>query len=243
MNSNFRLFFISDAHFGSQSVEKEKEKLEKLQSFIAGNLKRDDYLFILGDLFDFWFEYRYLIPKDCFRVLSILKGLVDDGIRIVYIGGNHDFWDSGFLKSELGIEFYSESMTAELMSKRFYLHHGDGFIRKNKGYRLLKRILRNRVDIWLYKLIHPDFSAFLAKFFSKHSRINSSKIGVKLHDDFRRFAEGKFEEGIDFVIMGHTHIPVIERFGEKYFINAGDWMENFTYCVYDGEKIRLEKWE
>ncbi len=243
MSEYFRLFFVSDAHFGSESEDKEKEKLENFQRFIESKLKKGDYFFILGDLFDFWFEYRYLIPKDCFQVLSILRDIVNRGIRVVYLGGNHDFWENGFLNKEIGVEFYNDSLTIELMSKKFYLHHGDGFINKDRGYRFLKWILRNRINIWLYKLIHPDLGSFLAKYFSKHSRGSSPGINNENLEDYFRFAKDKFEDGIDFVIMGHTHVPVIKDFSDKFFINIGDWMENFTYAIYDGNEIRLEKWK
>jgi len=242
MDKNFRLFFISDAHFGSESEEKEEEKIERFKNFLNSNLKENDYLFIVGDLFDFWFEYRYLIPKECFQVLNILYNLVGKGVKIVYIGGNHDFWEYGFLKKEMDIEFHSEYLTIDLMSKRFYLHHGDGFIKKDKGYRLLKSILRNRTNIWLYKLIHPDLGVFLAKYFSTFSRINSTNKYYSSFEEYFQFAKEKFEEGVDFVIMGHTHIPVIKEFGNKFFVNIGDWMENFTYGIYDGFQFRLEKW-
>ena len=243
MDKNFRLFFISDAHFGSESEEKEEEKMERFKNFLDSNPKENDYLFILGDLFDFWFEYRYLIPKECFQVLNILYNLVRKGVKIVYIGGNHDFWENGFLKKEMDIEFHSECLTINLMSKRFYLHHGDGFIKKDKGYRLLRSILRNRTNIWLYKLIHPDLGIFLAKYFSNFSRSNSSNRYYSSFEEYFQFAKEKFEEGVDFVIMGHTHIPVIKEFGNKFFVNIGDWMENFTYGIYDGKEFKLEKWK
>jgi len=243
MDKNFRLFFISDAHFGSESEEKEEEKMERFKNFLDSNPKENDYLFILGDLFDFWFEYRYLIPKECFQVLNILYNLVRKGVKIVYIGGNHDFWENGFLKKEMDIEFHSECLTINLMSKRFYLHHGDGFIKKDKGYRLLRNILRNRTNIWLYKLIHPDLGIFLAKYFSNFSRSNSSNRYYSSFEEYFQFAKKKFEEGVDFVIMGHTHIPVIKEFGNKFFVNIGDWMENFTYGIYDGKEFKLEKWK
>ena len=243
MDKNFRLFFISDAHFGSESEEKEEEKIEKFKNFLDSNLKENDYLFILGDLFDVWFEYRYLIPKECFRVLNILYNLVRKGVKIVYIGGNHDFWENGFLKKEMDIEFHSEHLMIDLMSKRFYLHHGDGFIKKDKGYRLLKSILRNRTNIWLYKLIHPDLGLFLAKYFSNFSRANSTNRYYSSFEEYFQFAKNKFEEGVDFVIMGHTHIPVIKDFGNKFFVNIGDWIENFTYGTYDGKEFKLEKWK
>ena len=242
MDENYRLFFISDAHFGSESEEKEEEKLKRFQQFLDSNLKENDYLFIVGDLFDFWFEYRYLIPKDCFRVLNILYNLAKKGIKIFYISGNHDYWENGFFKKEMGVEFYHDSLTIDLMSKRFYLHHGDGFIKKDKRYLLLRSILRNKVNIWLYKLIHPDLSAFLAKYFSNLSRTNSTEKYYSSFEEYFRFARERFEEGVDFVIMGHTHIPIIKEFEDRFFINIGDWMENFTYGIYDGFQFRLEKW-
>ena len=242
MDKNSRLFFVSDAHFGSESKDKEDEKIKKFKCFL-NSIDKDDYLFILGDLFDVWFEYRYLIPKECFRVLNILYNLAERGVKIIYIGGNHDHWENGFLKKGIGIEFYHEYLTIDLMAKRFYLHHGDGFIRKDKGYRLLKGILRNRVNIWLYKLIHPDLGIFLAKYLSGISRKNSTENHYSSFEEYFQFAEEKFQEGVDFVIMGHTHIPIVKEFGDKLFVNIGDWMKNFTYGIYDGKEFKLEKWE
>ncbi|MCK4967274.1 UDP-2,3-diacylglucosamine diphosphatase [bacterium] len=242
MAKDYKLFFVADAHFGCGSEDEENEKREKFEAFLKTRIRKNDYLFIIGDLFDFWFEYRYLIPKDCFRVLALLSNLVRRGVKVIFIGGNHDYWENKFLETEVGIKFCRESMTVELLSKKFFLHHGDGIDKSDRGYLLLRKILRSRISIWLYKLIHPDFGSYLAKSFSNTSRLNSNTRKKPSFDHYYKYAEKKFGEGIDFVIMGHTHIPLMKQFGDKYFINVGDWIDHFTYGVYDGVEFKLEKW-
>ncbi len=234
-------YFFSDVHLGTRQLKSERLKEKRLLAFLDQVATSGERLFIVGDLFDFWFEYRTVIPRGYTRVLSALGQLRELGKEIHYIAGNHDFWMRDFLKSELNIEVHFDPLDCMIGQKRFYIHHGDGIARHDKGYRFLKRIFRNRFNIFLYSLIHPDLGIPLAKWVSNLSRHHTAG-GTPDDRDYRETALQKFREGFDCAIFGHLHYPVIQNYGEKVYINLGDWIEHFTYAVFNGEEIQLLTW-
>lgn len=236
-------YFISDVHLGMTHSNLEKLKENRLLAFLDHVETSGEQLFIVGDLFEFWFEYRTVIPRGYMRVLSALNHLRELGTPIHYIAGNHDFWIRDFLTSELDIEVYFDAYPCTLSGKHFYLHHGDGIAKHDVGYRLLKRILRNRTNIFLYSLLHPDLGVPLAKWVAKQSRSHTALDGPPDDSDYREEAMRKFQEGFDYVIFGHLHYPILQRFGEKTYVNLGDWIDYFTYARFDGEELQLLKWE
>ena len=236
-------FFISDVHLGSQSSKAEKVKEQKLLSFLEYVAEYGDQLFIVGDLFDFWFEYRTVIPRGYTRILCALSELRELGKEMHYIAGNHDFWMRDYLAKEFGIKIHFDDFEYTLYNKRFYLYHGDGIAKKDYGYRILKKIFRNRFNIFLYSLIHPDLGIPLAKWVSALSRSHTSSDAPPEDHDYVQAALQKFSEGFDFVIFGHLHYPNYQIYGEKVYINLGDWMKHFTYAEFDGEEISLNYWK
>jgi len=223
------VYFLSDAHLGSSSPEKEKLKEERLLRFLEEIKKDSQTLYILGDLFEFWFEYKNAIPKDHFPVLMKLKELIDLGIPITYSVGNHDFWLGDFLNKQIGIKIAKHPLSVEHQGKRIYLFHGDGLARKDIGYRILKKILRNKINIYLYRLIPPDLGIPLAKKVASFSRSQTQFKNKEFLKDYREFAKKKIMEGYDAVIIGHTHQPCFEELDKGIYINLGDWFEHFTY--------------
>jgi len=234
------IYFLSDAHLGADSEQKERLKQKKLLAFLGQVNKDGDYLYILGDLFEFWFEYENVMPKKHFEILSKLKELTQKGVKISYVTGNHDFWLGDFLSKEIAIKICTESISAEHQGKRIFIIHGDGLAKKDRGYRILKRILRNRTNIWLYRQLPPDLGIPLAKKVASLSRSHTSKKEKHL-EDYVDFARGKIEEGYDAVVMGHTHYPMFRDLGKGIYMNVGDWIENFTYGRLKGGKFFLEK--
>ena len=236
-----KVFFISDAHLGSQTPSQEKEKEERLISFFQKIEPDACGLYIVGDLFDFWFEYKHLIPKSFQRVLWRLEKLKTSGTQIIYICGNHDFWLGDFLPVQMGIPVHKDGLSVELQGKKIYLSHGDGLAKSDWGYRILKKILRNRVNIWLYRQLPPDFAIPLARFVSSSSRNYTSGRETKFLDEYGQFAAQKISSGFDYVILGHTHHPCLEKIEKGVYVNLGDWFGNYTYAVLDKGEIRLER--
>ena len=243
------IYFISDAHLGAEEKEKEKIKEQKLVSFLDKLKEDSECLYILGDMFEFWFEYKNLIPKDHFAVLGKLRSLVDSGIKVSYVVGNHDFWLGDFLSKQIGIEIFKDSIEVNHQGKRIFLAHGDGLAKRDLGYRILKKILRNRLNIFLYRQLPPDISYPLAKFVAGKSRAQADRKEASYLEDYRNFAQEKIKQGFDAVILAHTHIPTLENLSANstdsaqrgVYLNIGDWFKHFTYGRLMEGKFYLEK--
>jgi UDP-2,3-diacylglucosamine hydrolase len=238
-----KAYFVSDAHLGVGKKEVEREKERELIRFLDLVQSDGKQLFILGDLFDFWFEYRTVIPKGYHRLLAKLSEVVEKGIEVSYLAGNHDFWIGKFFKDEIGMDVHAEPFSVTIGNARFFFHHGDGLADKDLGYRILKKVLRNRLNIWLYSLLHPDIGIKLARFSSRKSRGYTSQKDYGEVDGMIAFASRKIGEGYQYVIMGHNHKPVLERIEDGYYVNLGDWISHYTYGIYDGNKFELLQWK
>jgi UDP-2,3-diacylglucosamine hydrolase len=235
-------YFISDAHLGLGSKEEERQKEKVLLKFLE-EIKKDALeLFIVGDLFDFWIEYGRVVPKGHYRVLAKIAELVEEGVKITYIAGNHDFWRSRYFPDEFGIEIDDKHIERVIENKKFYIHHGDGLAYNDTAYRVLKKILRNPFSQFFYSLIHPDIGIWLAKKSSSTSRMHTSKKDYSQKDGLRDFGLMKTGEGFDYVIMGHRHLPEVTEKEGKAYINLGDWMENFTYGIFRNGKFELRRY-
>jgi len=235
-----KAYFISDLHLGANNpTEDENQKL--FIKFLDQISETATHLYIVGDLFDFWFEYKYVIPKKYFVILHKLKGLVDKGIEINYLAGNHDFYMGSFFSESLKIKTWQDEFTFSLGGKRFYLWHGDGLAKKDAGYRFLKKILRNKYNIKIFRWLHPDWGFPFARFVSGSSRKYTNQINNERDEtDYIDFAEKKFDEGYDYVMMGHRHNPLVHEKNEHMYINLGDWIIKFSYAEFDGKKLRLK---
>ena len=228
-------YFVSDAHIGGSSPDAEQRLFRFLES-IRGNA---DTLHILGDLFEFWFEYGRAIPKPGFQALSELAELRRTGTRIGYLKGNHDFWFKDFWRRELGAEAADE-LDVTLDNKRVYLAHGDALDRAFVP-QFFRVLMRSRIDGWLYSMLHPDVGIGLALAVARASRVKSAK--PSLVEDMARFAVSKIESGFDIVIMGHSHVPEFRQLEHGAYLNVGDWMTHFTYGAIRGGVASLEVFE
>jgi UDP-2,3-diacylglucosamine hydrolase len=211
-------------------------------SFLTHVLREGAELFIVGDLFDYWFEYKSVIPKGYSRLFGALAAINDAGIPTTYLAGNHDFWLKSYLSEEFGIQIHQNEVTREFNGKKFYIHHGDGLYKQDVGYRLLKRVLRSKMNIRLFSILHPDFTGRIARWSSKTSRNHTGNVNFE-GNDMVEFAEEKIRHGFDFVLMGHNHRPLFHAYQRGAYINLGNWIDAYTYAVFDGKKLSLEVWK
>jgi UDP-2,3-diacylglucosamine hydrolase len=228
-------YFVSDAHIGGGFADAE----QRLFTFFESIRGKAESLYILGDLFEFWFEYNHAIPKQGFRALAELAELSRTGTRIGYLKGNHDFWFKDFWRRELGAEAADE-LDVTLDGRRVYLAHGDALDRALVP-RVFRVLMRSRVNGWLYSLLHPDIGIGLAQAVARASRVTSAK--PSLVADMAGFAEGKLAAGFDIVIMGHSHVPELRRSSRGVYINLGNWVTDFTYGVIRDGVPSLEVFE
>jgi len=240
--TNFNtLYFLSDAHFGAPLGVKEEIKRENFCDFGASIASPDNYLFILGDLFDFWFEWRKVIPKGSFGILYHLAKWQEMGLKMYYLAGNHDFRLGGFLEKEIGISTYMNTLDFTAEDKKFHLFHGDGVQKSDVGYRILKKVFRNPLNQWLFLALHPDIGIALADWSSSKSReSNLLKNPSKAENDYIEYAEKQITGGADYVLMGHTHRPLVHRFDKGCYINTGNWYRAFSYAKFEKGELRLE---
>jgi len=236
------VYFFSDVHLGLGSGEEERRKEDRLLGFLRTVLPQCRELFILGDLFDFWFEYRTVIPRGFHRTLSALQEYTDNAIPVRYLTGNHDFWMADFFETELGVTLYREPFECVVDGKRLFLHHGDGLAQRDTGYRMIKPLLRNRFNIWLYRWLHPDLGVPLARGSSRSSRRYTGQKDYGETDGMVDFAQRKINEGYDYVVMGHRHHPCFMAMGRGAYVNLGDWISAHTYAVMNNGTMKLERW-
>ncbi len=237
-----QVFFISDVHLGTANESAEKEKYNKLTSFLNHINSPGTQLFIVGDLFDFWFEYKYVVPKHYFPILFQLSKLIENNVTVHFLPGNHDCWIKDFFSQQMGMIVHPEEFSIELQSKRIYFFHGDGISKKDTGYRILKKIFRNPVNIFFYRLLHPDFGIPFAKLMALGSRKHTAGKDFGDEDDYLNYAIAKFEQGFDYVIVGHSHKPALKNIGNNSFINLGDWIQNFSYGKLENGILSLNFW-
>jgi len=236
------VYFISDVHLGLGSRAEERAKEDLLLRFLDYALPTAAGLCIVGDLFDFWFEYGTVIPKGFHRTLSALQEYTDAGVPVHYLAGNHDFWMGDFFPSELGVRVYAGPVELLLGGKRVYLHHGDGLAHNDLGYRLIKPILRNRWSIRLYRWLHPDLGVPLARGSSHSSRQYTAGKKYGEGEGMAAFAAGKIRDGVDIVVMGHRHTPELVAMEGGTYVNLGDWITHRTYGTLTEGVISLQRW-
>ena len=234
--------FFSDAHLGAESSAREADRERRLHAFLRSLAGRISRLVIVGDLFDFWFEYHSAIPRRYFSTLELLGRLRSDGVAMDYLNGNHDFWLGPFLSRDLGIATHHGSMTLSESGRRIWLHHGDGLIAGDHGYRALKRVLRHPASIALYRLVHPDLGIPLARWVSSGSRHAQGQRPLEAERLWNEVARPRFDEGYDAVILGHFHHAYERREGGRELFVLGDWIRHFTYLTLENGRLSMECW-
>ena len=243
-SKNLPLFFISDVHLRLTDSEEERAKRKTLIQFIEHVASNQGTLFIVGDFFDFWFEYKYVIPKAYFDIISALHHVKSNGAEIYFIKGNHDYWVKDFIHDTLFTRVCPDSLTLESNGKTFFITHGDGLLSWDKGYRLLRKIIRNPFIMLIFRWIHPDLGYTFARWISKHSRhpIHTDEYNESVLAELKTFAEKKWEQGIDYVISGHYHQAKSIKKEDNTLIILGDWVTHRSFGYYDGEEFSLNYW-
>jgi len=229
-------YFISDAHLGARIPGGEGRE-EALISFLRETVSGAEYLFILGDLFDFWIEYRTAIRPDYFRVLHALRSLIENGTTVHYCMGNHDFALGPFMSSNLGLHLHPGEFGIRLQGRRLRLLHGEGIRKEDIANRILRRLLRNHLTQNIYKTLHPALGVSLGSKISGWSRrCNRVDRREKVLEKYRRIAREYLERGDDIVVFGHTHVAELEHFASGIYCNTGSWIRSYPFArLQDGE--------
>lgn len=233
------LYFLSDVHLGVGSADAERRKLDRLLALLEYIRNDAAALYIVGDLFDFWYEYTSVVPRGYHRLYAQLELLVSSGVSVTYLAGNHDFAIGDFFSRDLGIRVERDHVGFAYAGKRFHVFHGDGLAARDAGYRMIKRVLRSPISQRLFRLLHPDLGFGIARRFSHSSRDYTATKQFGETDGMRLEAERRIHEGSDYVIMGHRHIPIREELDGGVYVNLGDWIRYFTYAVFRDGDIAL----
>jgi len=232
--------FVSDAHFRTPPDKASEERELKLVHLLKNQKDKLQHLFLLGDIFDYWFEYRDVVPKGYVTLFACLKELHSQGVQIHYFTGNHDMWVEDYFTQTFGAIVYREARLLTINGHRCFVGHGDGLGGKQRKYLLIKRIFNNRFNWWLYGLLHPRQSFAISRFFSEKSRNSHDEnmFVFKGEDEYQvQFARELLRiTDVDYFILAHRHIPTrYELTPNCLFFNTGDWLENFSYVTFDTE--------
>ncbi len=245
-----KIYFLSDFHLGAPNYEQSLVREKKIVKFLDEIKSSAAVIFIAGDLFDFWYEYRKVVPRGYVRVLGKLAEITDAGIPIHFFVGNHDMWMKDYLQKELNIPVYFEPKEFTFSNKKFLIGHGDGLGPGDHGYKMLKKIFRNPVCQWLFGILPPNIGMGLANHLSRRSRAQTGAAEeIFLGEDkewliiyCKEILQKNF---YDFFVFGHRHLPIDFRLTdtdinrESRYINLGDWIRYFSYASFDGEQLEL----
>ena len=236
-----KVCFISDAHFGIDLPGQENRE-QLFFRFLERESPELSALYIIGDLFDFWIEYKQAIRPDYFLVLHHLKSLIDSGVSVHYLAGNHDFALGPFLEQIIGMSIYPGAISCEIQGQNIYMYHGDGLQASDFGYRLLKKILRFPLNQQFYKLLHPAIGVPLGSLVSGSSRKYRKTFPENLFNEYRLSARRLLKKKYDIVIYGHIHYPELIRFSVGTYCNTGAWLQHNTYALLENGTISLYRY-
>ena len=242
------VYFSSDNHLGAPDAASSLPRERKFVAWLE-EVRQDAAAIIhVGDLFDFWFEYKKVVPKGFTRTLGTLASISDQGIPIYFFVGNHDLWINDYFQEELNIEVFHKPQVFEISGKRFLVGHGDGLGPGDKGYKRMKKVFKNRLAQWLFRWLHPDIGVRLGQYFSVKNKLLSGKKDV----DFKgadsewlvQYAKRKLEtDPFEYFIFGHRHLPLEIPISEQAtYYNLGDWVSHYTYGVFNGQDFELKSY-
>lgn len=243
-----KVYFASDFHLGAPNREKSLEREKKIVQWLDHVSKDASEIYLVGDIFDFWFEYKRAIPRGFVRIQGKIAELTDRGIKINVFTGNHDMWIFDYLPSELGVKLYREPITREYFGKSFYIGHGDGLGPGDRGYKILKKIFANKFCQWCFERLHPNFGIWLAEISSKSSRAKSGEADKKFLGEENEWLvqyckEVLIKDHFDYFIFGHRHLPMEINVGDSStYINLGEWINYCTYFEVSSEGAELKTW-
>lgn len=248
MPQSGKIYFASDLHLGTPNEKSSAERERKFIRWLSEVQKDASAIYIIGDVFDFWHEYKTVVPKGFVRLQGKLAEIADSGIELHLFTGNHDLWMYGYFEKELGAKVYHQPIQVNLNGKKFYIGHGDGLGPGDKGYKFIKAVFSNPVCQWLFRWLHPDIGIGIANYFSYKSRFAdaaSKREEEKFLGEERewlvQFCKSELKKThYDYFVFGHRHLPLdISLYGNSRYINTGDWLTHCSYAVFDGDKLEL----
>ncbi len=241
-----KIYFLSDFHLGAPDHKTSLVREKKIVKFLD-EIKADaSHIFILGDLFDFWYEYKKVVPKGFVRILGKLAEITDSGIIIKFFVGNHDMWMNGYFEQELGIEVFHEPKEFEFNNKKFFIGHGDGLGPGDHRYKFIKKVFRNKFSKWLFGILHPQSGIGLANYMSRKSRAATGFTDEHFLGEEKEwliiFSKEILEKKhVDYFIFGHRHLPLDFKLkDDSRYINLGDWIKYNSFAVFDGNDTELK---
>jgi UDP-2,3-diacylglucosamine hydrolase len=240
-----KIYFASDFHLGAPSYESSLEREKRIVAWLEEVRVDAEEIFLIGDVFDFWFEYKRAIPKGFVRLQGKIAEITDSGIPVHWFIGNHDMWIFDYIPKELGVKMYKTEIEREFFGKKFMIGHGDGLGPGDRGYKFIKKVFRNRVCQWMFARLHPNFGIGLANFLSRKSRVSTGQADATFYGEDKemliQFCKSKLtEKHFDYFVFGHRHLPIeFELSANSKYINIGDWITYFSYAVFDGDKLEL----
>jgi UDP-2,3-diacylglucosamine hydrolase len=238
------IYFASDFHLGVPTHEESRKRENRIVSWLD-SIKGDAFkIYLVGDIFDFWFEYKRAIPKGFTRFLGKIAELTDSGIEIEFFTGNHDMWMFDYLEKELGVKIHKQEIELLVNSTSIFIAHGDGLGPGDYSYKFIKKVFSSKVCQWLFARLHPNFGIGLANFFSKSSRkhsINDNKFLGEDKEWLITFCKEKLKQKhVDYFIFGHRHHPIEVKLNDSStYINLGEWISHNTYSKFNGKTILI----
>ncbi len=241
-----KIYFASDFHLGVPNAEQSLLREKKLVRWLNEVSAEADTIYLVGDLFDFWFEYKHAVPKGYTRLLGTLSALSDKGVRIEVFTGNHDMWMFGYLEQECGVKVHRQPIVLEAQGKKLVLGHGDGLGPGDYGYKFIKRVFAHPLSQWLFARLHPNFGIGMANFWSRRSRATAAQKDAfkgEEHEWLLSYAKARVQQepDIDYFVFGHRHLPLDLTVNEHCrYVNLGDWFEACSYAVLDQGILELK---
>ena len=238
-----KIYFASDFHLGSPNLKESLEREKKIISWLNEIEKDAKSIYLLGDIFDFWFEYKKVVPKGFVRFLAKLVDLIEKGIDIHYVVGNHDMWMRDYLEQEIGLKVHFQEFIIEQDHKLIFIGHGDGLGKGDYKYKVLKLIFSSKICKWLFSRLHPNFGISLGQAWSNKSKRKPKSLVNEDKEILVEYCkEQQKNNPVDYYVFGHRHIPMNIRIDERCnYINLGDWVHHYSYAVYSDKKLELRK--
>lgn len=243
-----KIYFASDLHLGARALRSNAENEARFVRWLEEVSKDATAIYLLGDIFDFWFEYKRAVPKGGVRLLGKIAEIADRGIPVHYFAGNHDAWLFGYFEKELGVKVHHEAIDVVWNGKKLQIGHGDGLGPGDGFYKFMKVLMDNKMCRFLFRWLHPDVGLWIAHQWSKKSREKSGSVETYLGNDkewlFQYCQEELKRAHYDYFIFGHRHLDIDAQLNEagSRYINIGEWFSQYTYGVFDGNEFTLKKY-
>lgn len=249
MSAGKKIYFLSDSHLGVPNPELSRYREKQMVKWFDAHSSSAEAIYLLGDIFDFWFEYKKVVPKGFVRLFGKIATITDQGVPVHFFSGNHDMWVFDYFENELGVIIHKQPIVTTLFDKRFMIGHGDGLGPGDHAYKFMKRVFSCKVCQKLFSFLHPGFGVGLAQYFSQKSRIANNRKPELFKGEDRELLVHYCKEiiktqHIDYFVFGHRHLPLkIEIQPGTYYINTGEWLKEFSFASFDGKTMALNHYK